>query len=74
MSMVHPAFHLNVIMMSPALKHGTHTIPWTRVSSDFLCIFIVHARFFETSANTGENVQPAFHALFSTVVRGLPQR
>mmetsp|Transcript_34838 Transcript_34838/g.68334 ORF Transcript_34838/g.68334 Transcript_34838/m.68334 type:complete len:200 (-) Transcript_34838:103-702(-) len=30
--------------------------------------------FFETSANTGENVQAAFHALFSTVARNLPKR
>ena len=30
--------------------------------------------YYETSAHSGDNVQTSFHALFSTIVRNLPQR
>lgn len=30
--------------------------------------------YYETSANSGDNVQTSFHALFSTIVRNLPKR
>ena len=30
--------------------------------------------YYETSAHSGDNVQTSFSALFSTVVRNLPQR